>query len=211
MLDKWFSAREIARRRCPHGIRGVTTLRAEQEEQRRQTVLREEAERRRLADIARHKEKVDQLSAREFEEFVASAYRALGYGVNLTPYQNDEGIDIFLHKNNGKIGVQIKKQQGNIGQPILRDFYGAMMHHQCSEGIFITTSDFTEQATSFHQGKRIILVNRDRLFELLSEAFPAPTTPWLCPNCAARLLVTPGKHNRCSREECGHVFFVREN
>ncbi|RLG91395.1 MAG: hypothetical protein DRO36_04320 [Candidatus Hecatellales archaeon] len=51
----------------------------------------------------------ESLSPREFEEFIAKLFRAMGYQVKLTPYVKDMGADILAKNEKDTILIQVKK------------------------------------------------------------------------------------------------------
>lgn len=96
----------------------------------------------------------------EFEEDVARMFRLYGYNVRMTPESGDHGIDMMISKSPEYAVVQCKFYKERIGEPMIRDFYGAMMADPGHPiGYFITTSGFTDQAYEWAKGKRIILVD----------------------------------------------------
>lgn len=87
------------------------------------------------------------LSPREFEEWTASLFSALGYGkVTLTPQTADKGIDILAEKDGFKIAVQCKKYKGVVGSPLVQQFLGAMQTSEIEKGFFVTTGTFSIEA-----------------------------------------------------------------
>lgn len=124
----------------------------------------QEDQERYLAQIAR----LDQLSAmtpREFEEFVARMFRAMGHSVTLTQASGDKGVDIFLDSR--KAIVQCKKYEGSVGQSIVRDFYGTMIHYKAERGYIVTTGTFSLPAQTWAKGKPIHLVDGMELVKTL--------------------------------------------
>lgn len=68
-----------------------------------------------------------------------------------------------------RIYLQAKHWTKKVGAPEIRDFIGALVIHNSSKGIFLTTSDFTEEALQTKQKSNhsIILVNGVELAELM--------------------------------------------
>jgi hypothetical protein len=83
-------------------------------------------------------------------------------------------IDIIAYKNMTNYVIQCKryKKSNNVGRPELQQFYGAMMHEKAAQGIFITTSYFTEQAKEFVKGKNIELIGFDKLTLMMRDLLP---------------------------------------
>jgi Holliday junction resolvasome RuvABC ATP-dependent DNA helicase subunit len=106
------------------------------------------------------------MSGIEFEEWVASLFRRLGYAVTGTKRSGDHGIDLIVQRGTSKTAVQCKRYSDSIGEPVLRDFVGALINIGFTHGIFITTSRFSNQATIFAAQHRITLLDIDKLLQL---------------------------------------------
>lgn len=87
-----------------------------------------------------------QVHPRKFEETVASVFRDLGYYITITGYIKDGGIDVVLQKGEEVIGVEVKRHKNKIGVDQIRQFAGALMINDLTEGVFVTTSQFTAGA-----------------------------------------------------------------
>ena len=122
-----------------------------------------------------------EMSGYEFEDFISVMLKEKGFRVTQTDYSNDGGIDIVAELDipllKGKYIVQCKKWSGNVGQPEIRDLYGVVTSERANKGILISTSDFTEQAYSFAEGKNIELINGDTLALLLQNSQISDSKP----------------------------------
>jgi len=106
------------------------------------------------------------MSGVEFEQFVAHLFGGLGYSAELTPITGDHGVDILIRKE-GKAGaVQCKRWEDPVGEPVVRDFLGAMMGAGVTVGYIAATSVFTTQAQEFAQKHGIRLLDLDALIEM---------------------------------------------
>lgn len=101
----------------------------------------------------------------EFEEFVATLFRDMGYRVESTRASGDEGIDLWLRRGRRTAVVQCKRYRGRVGQPVVRDLYGTMRHVGADEAYLVTTGHITRAARRWAQGKPIHLVDGARLVE----------------------------------------------
>jgi len=118
-----------------------------------------------------------------FEHLVIEVLQAMGYGgshrnaARRLGQTGDQGIDGVIDEDRlglDSIYLQAKRwaRGRNVGSRDIRDFIGALAMRGVTKGVFITTSDFTkdakEAADSAH-GKRVILINGDRLAELMMD------------------------------------------
>ena len=67
------------------------------------------------------------LSAKQFEQFMAALLRSMGYFARVTPYGGDGGIDIIAHKDElgfqpPVIKVQCKQTFATIGGPDVQQY-----------------------------------------------------------------------------------------
>jgi HJR/Mrr/RecB family endonuclease len=149
-------------------------IRLKEDIKRKATELKNaETERLQKLMIRANEQALFSLSPRDFEEAIADLYKKLDYSVKLTPYTDDHGIDIIAYKNMIHYVIQCKRYKNNkVGRPELQQFYGAMMHQKADQGIFITTSSFTEQAKGFSRGKNIELVDFDELTLMMRNSLP---------------------------------------
>jgi HJR/Mrr/RecB family endonuclease len=115
------------------------------------------------------------LSGQEFEHVIKALLTEMGFQAELTATTGDGGIDLIAKLDKPFIGgrylFQCKRySDGNmVGASEVRDFYGAVMVDRAIKGIFITTSDFTNQAKEFAKQSGLELVNMPKLIQLLEE------------------------------------------
>ncbi len=84
----------------------------------------------------------------------------------------DEGIDGII--NEDRLGlevvyIQAKRWQNVVGRPEIQKFVGALHGKNARKGVFITTSDFTKDATGYAEGlqDKVVLVNGEMLANLM--------------------------------------------
>lgn len=92
-----------------------------------------------------------------------------GFHVELTATTGDHGIDLIVRKNNRQGVVQCKRWADSVGEPVVRDFYGALLNCGSKSGFIFTTAYFTSQAIAFVENKPIKLVDMDSLLKMIHE------------------------------------------
>jgi restriction system protein len=127
-----------------------------------------------------------------FEQVVLDLLVKMGYGgskkeaAQVTQRTADEGIDGLI--NEDRLGleviyIQAKRWKHKVGRPEIQNFVGAIAGKKAGKGIFITTSDFhdnaREYAASLHQ--KLVLIDGRRLAELMIEhnIGAAPEQPYI--------------------------------
>lgn len=111
-------------------------------------------------------------SAIEFEHLTAEIFRQLGFEADVTPASGDKGLDVILNGKQGKFGVQCKQYNKNIGPDLIREFVGALEGARIIQGIFVTTSQYTNSAkeTAKNSRLKILLVDGEKLGEMRNKA-----------------------------------------
>ncbi len=113
-----------------------------------------------------------------FETLVVDLLIKMGYGGSLKDNgsvvgrSNDEGIDGLIKED--KLGldviyIQAKKWEGSIGRPEIQKFVGALQGQRAKKGIFITTSNFSENAYNYVSNidSKVVLINGEELSNLM--------------------------------------------
>jgi len=105
-----------------------------------------------------------------FEILVLELIQKMGYGVDreVLGRTGDGGIDGVIREDKlgfDEIYFQAKRWKGTVPVHQVRDFAGALLSRKSKKGIFITTSDFSNDANDFVRSidSKIILINGDDL------------------------------------------------
>ena len=106
-----------------------------------------------------------------FEKLCAELFNRMGYESKVTPKTNDGGYDILLSQNNQRTIVECKcySMQHKIGRPAVQKLVGANSTILADRMIFITTSDFSENAVVYAHEADVELINGCKLLELLKQ------------------------------------------
>lgn len=114
------------------------------------------------------------LSPGEFEDFIGDLLEASGQytDVRRVGGAGDQGADLLARDRFGRpFIVQCKRYHAGhkVGASEMRDFLGAKNIHHADEGMFVTTSTFTDQAraarSQFHQ--QVFLLEGKDLLQLV--------------------------------------------
>lgn len=120
-------------------------------------------------------ERLSQTTPHRFEDIVIELLEKMGYGLGETTKRTrDGGIDGVMRGDKlgfDEIFVQAKRWDGNVGRKELQEFAGSLTDKKSNRGVFITTSDFTDDAKKFAQssGSKLILVNGKTLVGYMYE------------------------------------------
>jgi restriction system protein len=114
----------------------------------------------------------------QFENIVIDLLVAMGYGgskpeaAKAIGRSGDEGIDGIINEDRlglDVIYIQAKRWEGIVGRPEIQKFAGALQGQHAKRGIFITTSNFSKEATDFASrvDNKIILLDGDTLVKYM--------------------------------------------
>ena len=148
---------------------------------------------------------------KRFEEVVSDYYRQIGYRSKVTRMGADGGVDVLLFEDDDESPVkliQCKSWSKKVGVNAVRELYGVMAADGVSEGIFATTSSYTNEAREWVNGKNMELLSGNdlvRMFNALSEEqlkshlangldedYSTPT----CPNCNQKMVSRTAKRGK---------------
>lgn len=115
-----------------------------------------------------------------FENLVVELLVGMGYGGSISDAgktigkSGDGGIDGIIKED--KLGldivyIQAKRWENSVGSKEIRNFVGALAGQKANKGVFITTSSFTKEATTYVQQiqQKVILIDGLLLAQLMIE------------------------------------------
>lgn len=113
---------------------------------------------------------MDSMTGTEFEKMLEAVFSTLGYRVSHSGQTGDFGADLILDGPNGRIAVQAKRYTGNVGNKAVQEVYSGMAHYGAREGWVVTNSWFTKAAQTQAKSCGIVLIDRDRLMDMITQA-----------------------------------------
>jgi len=123
---------------------------------------------------------VKKASPKFFEYVVIELLTRMGYGGSRRDAGEaigqigDEGIDGIIKEDRlglDAIYLQAKRWEGTVGRPEIQKFVGALQGQRANKGIFITTSNFSNDALDYAKGvsPKIVLIDGRKLADLMIE------------------------------------------
>jgi HJR/Mrr/RecB family endonuclease len=146
------------------------------------------------------------LNAEEFEWLVGETYRREGWKIEETGHQDapDGNIDLVLTRDRERKIIQCKRWESrNVGVDEIRGFAGTLLREglPATAGIFVTLSDFTQQARTEARTTRLTLLDGRDLFSKVEKA----RRPEPCPICQRPMRFDRSQHGwwlRCVAPGC---------
>jgi len=113
-----------------------------------------------------------------FEHLVVELLVKMGYGGSRRDagerigQSGDGGIDGIIKEDRlglDTIYLQAKRWQSSVGRPEIQKFVGALQGQRARKGVFLTTSTFTADATSYvtHIDTKVVLIDGEMLANLM--------------------------------------------
>jgi restriction system protein len=143
------------------------------------------------------------LEWRRFEEICAAYFETLGFVAKATRFGADGGVDIELFAAGARspsIIVQCKAWNTyTVGVKPVRELLGVMAARRISEGIFVTSGQFTKEARDFARGQNIQLFDGEELISKIQSLAPGKSAALLsaatkgdfltptCPSCGTKM------------------------
>ncbi len=123
-------------------------------------------------------DQIKQVSPQFFEQLVVDVLVAMGYGgerlgaARAVGQSGDGGIDGIIDEDPLGLDViylQAKRWEGVVGRPEIQKFAGALQGRRAKKGVFITTSNFSRDASEYASliDNRIVLIDGRRLARLM--------------------------------------------
>ena len=141
---------------------------------------------------------------KRFELLAVAFYREIGLRAETIQYGADGGIDAKLFRERESEPTSIVQCKAWNTRPVgvkpVRELLGVMTHEKVPEGIFMTTGDFSSEATAFARTNPIELVNGAAFLEmihkltedaqkrLLAIATEGDFTTPTCPSCGIKMM-----------------------
>lgn len=123
-------------------------------------------------------ERARKCSPRFFEKLVVDLLVSMGYGGSRKDAgqaigrSGDEGVDGVIKEDRlglDVVYVQAKRWGGTVGRKEVQSFAGSLMGLQADKGVFITTSQFSQDATAYVSkiNKKIVLIDGEQLAQYM--------------------------------------------
>jgi hypothetical protein len=105
----------------------------------------------------------------KFELEIAALFRSLGYDAQATKASGDGGVDVLARRQNRRYVIQCKRYRQAIDPGRIREFATTIRNFDADQGIFVTTSRFTEGCRAEAERHEIDLIDLDELVRLYGE------------------------------------------
>lgn len=112
---------------------------------------------------------IDNMDGTRFETFVAELFTNLGYRAENTKLSGDQGVDVIAKKGNQILAIQAKHYNQAVGNHAIMEVVGGAKLYNATLCYVVTNNYFTKSAKELAAANNVILWDRDKLIEKLSE------------------------------------------
>jgi len=123
-------------------------------------------------------ERVMTCSPRFFEQLVVDLLVAMGYGGSrkdagqAVGQSGDGGVDGIIKEDRlglDVVHIQAKRWKDTVGRPTVQSFAGSLEGFRARKGVFITTSQFSQEAKGYVNNieKKIVLIDGEQLAQYM--------------------------------------------
>ena len=113
---------------------------------------------------------IDAMNGHEFEHFIATLLRQLGYQkVEVTRGSGDQGVDVLAEKDDIRYAVQCKCYATDLGNTPVQEINTGKMVYQCHIGVVVTNRYFTQGAWDAAKATGVLLWDRAKLEKMLAQ------------------------------------------
>jgi restriction system protein len=103
----------------------------------------------------------------DFERFLVAIFGELGYRVTKIGGAGDQGVDLLVSIGNNRVAVQAKGYANPVSNKAIQEVVTGSMVHGCNRRLVVTNSCFTAGAVEAAQASGCLLVDGNRIEDLI--------------------------------------------
>jgi len=109
---------------------------------------------------------IDDMTGRQFEEYLGTLFNSQGYSVSYTPATGDFGADLILKRGKETVVVQAKRYKKTVGIKAVQEVIPAKGMYNASAAWVVTNSNYTKQALTLAKRNGVRMIDREQLIRL---------------------------------------------
>lgn len=149
---------------------------------------------------------LQELEWKRFEQVTEAYFERTGWRTEPARFGADGGVDIHLFRPaEERVAAVVQCKAWNtykVGVKPVRELFGVMAAASASEGFFVTSGSYTEEACSFARGKTLTLIDGEGLIERI-HALPSTDQRQIYD------IATAGDYRTPSCPRCGRKMVMR--
>lgn len=112
---------------------------------------------------------IDLMDGKQFEIFVANLFTNMGYKTEVTKASGDQGVDVIAKKGEKILAIQAKHYNQAVGNHAIMEVVAGAKFYNANLCYVVTNNYFTKSAKDLAATNNVILWDREKLIEKLSE------------------------------------------
>ncbi|WP_255257995.1 restriction endonuclease [Bacillus cereus] len=147
---------------------------------------------------------IDRMDGIQFEYYLSTLFKNLGYKVQVTEATGDYGADLILQKGNEKIVVQAKRYSKNVGIKAVQEIIASKIHYKATTAWVVSNSFYTKSAKNLAQTTDVKLIDRTELIDMILKMNPNAipnaqailtnqSSNVMCPKCNSKMKLRKGQ------------------
>lgn len=114
--------------------------------------------------------KVDDMTGRQFEIYLAKLLSINGYRTEVTQASGDQGVDIVAKKNGQTYAIQAKRYVNPVSNKAVQEVFSGKQYYNLQHAIVVTNNTFTKSAKELAEKTHVTLMDREELRKLIENA-----------------------------------------
>jgi restriction system protein len=106
------------------------------------------------------------MSPYDYEHYVASVLRNLGWNSMVTKSSGDQGVDVIASKNNIKVVIQCKLYSKPVGNKAVQEILAGQAFERAHYAVVVSNNSFTRAALQLSSSTGVKLLHHSQLSEL---------------------------------------------
>lgn len=148
---------------------------------------------------------IDRMDGFQFETYLKSLLKELGYKSSVTSGTHDYGADLIMKKEGKKVVIQAKRYgfKNKVGISAIQQVYSSKPYYKAHECWVMTNSQFTKSAKQLAKSCDVKLYDRYKLIDIINKINPSMTAKNVseqvapknrnCPRCSGELVLRKSK------------------
>lgn len=112
----------------------------------------------------------DVRSGAEFEDYLTTLFKLLGYHAENTKISHDQGVDVLVSKGKIKYGIQAKYYSQPVGNSAVQEILAGREYFHLQKGIVVTNATYTKSAVDLAEKTKIKLIDGTELNRMIKIA-----------------------------------------
>lgn len=112
---------------------------------------------------------IDEMTGKQFEDYVATLFRFKGYEVKQLGGPGDLGVDLIAKRYERSLAIQAKRYKRTVSRRAISDAVAGKIHYGVNTSMVVTSSGFSAGAKELAKTTGCVLIDRESLANWIIE------------------------------------------